>query len=645
MFRTRRPRLAWVAGGLLLLAAHGARAIYLDEDQNITLRARIYSQAAIRIDDSQVETVPTTKSGQLIQQRNFFNPELDAKLNPYFTWLNGTAFDWLSPDDFRFRIAGWGFYDGIYDYGSAQFNNSQKKINASFNNNVPRQPPGCIPGVDQGCNIRQGGWFAIGPNIKLPKDRAVGATTFGEVFPGFELYEPRSIYANQARVNELYLSYTKGPFFLRVGKQSISWGESDTIALLDQSNPFDLTLGAPGFFEDIDEARIPLYTIRSSYNLFESLGPLSSGFLEGYWVPGDWDATTSTVPLLTASPYSPRGVDPQLLSQQPGGIFFPTVQFVFFDHIPKQDISSSRWGIRFQTVINRFLTAQAWVYRAYPTAPVPVKLGYGSPAVPPAIQIGSTGQKTNFFPIVLEHKPSMVYGIAGTFFLEALDGIVRLNAQFFEHEAGFIPQTNLNICPPNSLNPGPCANGKNQITSAGSIPYQDILRYEVGFDRFFFLRWLNPTNSFLVVASAVGAYNASKDSDNPAKDFRFNGQLKPGPVTRCFAVDPKTGKCTRHSDQPFARGAFQDDYVNQNALDAQFQTTFQTDYMHGRLTPRLTFIQFVRGTFAVHPTLTYRWNDSLLFQADLQIIEGAYQSLGFFRDRDQVSVRVTYQLN
>jgi len=37
--------------------------------------------------------------------------------------------------------------------------------------------------------------------------------------------------------------------------------------------------------------------------------------------------------------------------------------------------------------------------------------------------------------------------------------------------------------------------------------------------------------------------------------------------------------------------------------------------------------------------------NSLLFQADYQYISGAYQSLGFFRDRDQASFRVTYQLN
>jgi hypothetical protein len=619
----RVQRLAGVAGGLLLLlSAARAGAIYLDDQQNITLTARIYSQAAIRTEDSAADTVPTTYSGQLVQQRNFFSPELDVKMTSYLNWMRGGAFDWLAPDDLRFRIAAWGFYDGIYDYGSSQFNEQQKIINDSFNNNVPREPNG---------NIRSGGWYVRGQNIKLCRaadengNCAVPNTQFGDVFPGYDLYEPRSIYQNQARVNELYLSYTKGPFFLRIGRQSISWGESDTIAILDQSNPFDLTLAAPGFFEDIDEARIPLYTIRTSYNLFDALGPLSSGFVEGYWVPGMIDATTSTVPLLTASPYSTRGPDVQTTAGQPGGVFPPTFQFVFFDHLLKDDIDSSRWGIRFQTIVNRFLTLQTWVYRTYPQAPVPVKVGNAN-----NLPVNING--TNFFVISLEHKPVMVYGLAGTFFSEWLDGIVRLNAQFFEHEAGFIPERNLNICPVNIQNPRPCPSGRNPISSPGHIPYADILRYEVGFDRFFFFRPLNPSNSFLISASAVGSYNSS-ETGNSSHDFHFNGQLKPGLVRRVPGGPLQV------------RGAFQEDYVNANALDAQFQTTFQTDYMHGRIQPRLTLIQFVRGTFAFHPTVIYRWNDSLLFQADYQYITGAYQSLGFFRDRDQVSLRVTYQLN
>jgi hypothetical protein len=640
MVRTHRPWLTWVAGSVLLLAATGAHAIYLDEDDNVTLRARIYSQGSIRVEDSSATTVPVTEAGQLIQHRNFFNPELDAKLTSYLNWMKGGALDWLMPDDLRFRIAGWGFYDGIYDYGTSQFNTQERILNASFNNGVQ-----CPNRTASGAclTVKPGGWFTMGPNIKLQKAGGtfpnLTPSTFGTVFPGYQVDNPRSIYGDTERVNELYLSYSKGPFFLRFGRQSISWGESDTIALLDQSNPFDLTLGAPGFFEDIDEARIPLYTARASYNLFDSLGPLSSGFVESYWVPGDLDATTATTPILTVSPYSPRGVDPQLLggnnvSQR---VFPPTFQFVFFDHTLKQDFSSSRWGFRFQTVIDRFLTMQAWIYRTFPTSPVPVHLGFqqgktaaGNPIPPPPININGT----NLYVVSLEHKPVMVYGLAGTFFFEPLDSIIRLDAQLFEHEAGFIPEENLRICKKTFTSaPDHICQQKNlsMLTSAGAIPYADILRYEIGLDRFFFFRPLNPTNSFILSTSVVGSYNSSFTSQH---DFRYQGQLKPGDVIR-------PGQTT-----PSVRGTVQDDFVNnEGPLDAQGQITLQTDYMHGRLEPRLTLIGFVRGTYAIHPTLSYRWNDWLLFQADYQRIDGAYQSIGFFRDRDQVSFRVTYQLN
>ena len=82
MVRTQRPWLAWVAGGVLLLAATGARAIYLDEEQNITLRARIYSQAAVRIEDSQVDTVPTTKSRPAGPEPQLLQPRVRRQADP-----------------------------------------------------------------------------------------------------------------------------------------------------------------------------------------------------------------------------------------------------------------------------------------------------------------------------------------------------------------------------------------------------------------------------------------------------------------------------------------------------------------------------------------------------------------------------------
>jgi hypothetical protein len=471
-----------------------------------------------------------------------------------------------------------------------------------------------------------------GPTVNDPENcpgdpSACLVDSLDQFIPGAQLKNPRDIYSSQRRLNELYLSYSKGPFFMRLGKQSISWGEADTIALLDQNNPFDITLGAPGLFQDLDEARIPLWTVRTSFNLFETLGPFSSGFVEAYWVPGDLDINTGILPMLTVSPYSPRGKNPQFSSGFPNA----THQFILLDHIPQKRFENSRYGFRLQTVLNRFFTVQAWLYTHFPQAPVPRH------AAPVVVKGGSAGARTQspglctasfpggcspLFLVETIHDLTTVYGLATTFFVEPLDGILRLEAEFFENEPGFIPQYNLNI--KDQSNPNEVGiPGAGPATHPGSVPVSDIIRWEVGFDRFFFFRALNPTNSFVMSTSNVGAYNMDETS---LKDFRFNGQRIPG--RDILGIDPLPR-----------------DFVDQRRVESFFQITFLTDYLHGRLSPQVTYIQNVRGTYGFHPQLTYRWTDWLLFRLDYVHIGGEYQSFGFFRDRDQIGLRVTYQLN
>jgi len=574
--------LVVIALGIFALT-HSAHGIYLDPGQNISLRARIYSQAGIRIEDSSQDTYPRTEEGQLIQHRNFYNPELDAKLAPYLSSMRGTVMDWLAPDDFRFRLAAWGFYDGIYDYGTSQFNHAQRRINSSYPDLTKRTAAFFLEGSKYNPN---GG-------------------TLNRIFPDHDLLEPRSVYANQQRINELYLSYTKGPLFVRVGKQGISWGESDTIALLDQNNPFDVTLGAPGIFQDLDEARIPLWTVRASYKLFELWGPLSSTFVEAYWVPGDLDTNTGWTPILTASPYSPRGPDPQ--SSVPPLV---PVQIVFLDRVPEEKMSNSRWGVRVQTLVNRFLTASTWYYTHFPNQPVPFARG----SVP-------TDQGVNVATIQTVHELTSVIGASASFFLEQLDGIVRLEAEYFDNEPGFIPEQNF-AAMSHLLQPGWCTPDA-QGRSPCRVPKADFLRWEIGFDRFFFLRALNPTNSFTLITALVGSYNLDETG---RQDFRLAGQLKPGKTEPMEIPSPN-------------------DYVQLKKVEGFVQTALQTDYWHGRLTPRLTTLLHSRGTYAILPSVRYRWTDWLLFDLSVIHIGGCYQGFGFFRDRDQLSFRVTYQLN
>ncbi len=584
MRRTVTPRSQWVLLGALLVASmtRQAGAVYLDEGQNISLRARVYSQASIRVEDSKTDTIPTTKAGQLVSNRNFYNPELEAKLLP----MLGT---WLSPyaDDLSFRAAAWGFYDGVYDYGSGQFHDQARQVNATFGDfSNPRQ--------------QHQAWYLEGPTIDTK------AKTFDQVFPGYEVQNPRDIYGHRQRINELYLNYAKGPFFLRLGRQAISWGEADTIALLDQNNPFDVTLGAPGIFQDLDEARIPLWTARTSLNLFDNLGPLSSGFVEAYLVPGDIDTETGILPILTASPYTVRGNDPNqnpvLVDACKNTGLCP--QFVLFDHRPPKNFEKSRWGVRFQTVVNGAYTVQAWYYTHFPNAPVPLK---NTPTI-----VGTGARRTNLFIISTEHRLTHVAGAATSFFVEPLDSILRAEVEYFFNEPGFVPERSLLI--PSQREPN-----LNPLGGPGDLQHADIVRWETGLDRFFFIHPLNPSNSFLGVIAFVGMVNLD---ETPQRDFRMNGQQKPGTT-----------------------GQNADDFVQQKQVEGFAEVHTQTDYMHGRLTPQLTVIANIRGTYAVQPQVTYRFYDWLLFDLNWAHIGGEYQSLGFFKDRDQISARMTLQLN
>ncbi|GIW40523.1 MAG: hypothetical protein KatS3mg076_1100 [Candidatus Binatia bacterium] len=671
--------LGWLLAGVFLLGGVvPARALFLDDQQSVSFRAKVYSQAAIRLEDTDLpeglsreenDTEPEVRQGQLVQHRNFFLPELDVKLNRYARNLRGTFLDFLAPDDLGFRLTAWGFYDGIYDYGTSQFGEQQSRINPNFRRydagicaGDPERNPDkgkpCSSGSDcsSGVCMPAGAWFLEGEKLRLPegctvvdenglvrgRPRECFVDSLEELFPDHELKRPRDIYASQVRVNELYLNYSKGPFFLRIGKQAISWGEADTIALLDQNNPFDVTLAAPGIFQDLDEARIPLWTVRASYSLFDVLGPFSSGFVEAYWVPGFIDTNTGILPILTASPYSTRGRDPQFSSGFPN----ETHQFILFDHVPERKFSNSRYGFRFETLFRRSYTLQAWFYTHFPQAPVPRHVA------PVNVKPGTNGARINqticgpFFgqgcsPLFITevvHDLTSVYGLAGTFFLEPLDGILRLEAEYFENEPGFIPQFNLNIrCTPpepGQEKKGACSAedarrdaivrpAVDSVNDPGIVPKADILRYEIGFDRFFFVRPLNRANSFTMVVSHVGQYNFSETGH---RDFKFGGVRKPG------------------TDQ-LGRSPVPPDFVDLKPYEAFWQATILTNYLHGRLTPQITWVQDLRGTYVFHPTLEYRWSDSLILKADLVHIGGAYKGPGFFRDKDQIAFRVTYQLN
>ncbi len=640
-------RRAWVRAvvcGLVLGAASSAHAYFLDETRNFEIRLRAYAGVAIATESSregprdpatgrELAHSPDIAPGDILSQRNFYNPEFDAKLTDYTRWTQDVpGFSLISPEEFKFHFAWWGFYDGIFDYANPKWRDAldaAPRARQSESNDIP-----------------------------------------GESFNfNDENKNPRNILGKRNRINELYLDFTKGRFFTRIGRQSIAWGESDTIILLDVINNFDLTYGAPGFFQDLEEARIPFWAMRNTIKLIDNWGSLSSVFTDMYVVPGPVDTTVPiTAPAFFGFPYSQPGTDPH---RNPGFSYLVNpvpLQVVIVDRIPKNIWSETRWGVRLAGVVGREHTVQGWFFRTYPTAPVPLLLG-SVPSIsttapfPPTliddrgfrtpVCLDSNGNQIKFGnghtpagrpckfarPIVtaLYRRLTSVAGLADSYYSGTLGGIIRAEAEMFINQDAFIPSENLD---PQVQVPG----GSKKVNT---IPKANYLRYSVGYDRFFFFRPLNPSNSFILVAAINGQWNTSSGRH---KDFRYNGLAKPSknqvegqiiPGVAVCAHRPPDGKFPLACQQAPAKN-FEDEYEVEQFL----QVALQTDYLHGRLEPRIVSILDPSGIFGFQTSFTYRFTDYLLGNVTFVAVEGSRKAgLAVFRDRDQVQMKMIYQLN
>jgi hypothetical protein len=591
------------------------QAIYLDGNRDFEIRARFYSEVAVAAEESEPQTVPARSPFQLIEHRNFFNPEFEARLARYQPF---------HLDDLSFRLALWGFYDGIYDYGTSQYERAIDRLQGRISQGHTETAP--LTRTDTLVDPRK--------VYEYQPDPVLGG--YGDV---------------PFRINEAYVNIAKGPLFLRIGRQAISWGESDTVALLDANNPFNQTLGITGVFQDVDEARIPLWTLRGTYNLFDAWGPIASAFAEAYLVPGSIDTTVSPTPIPTVSPYSPPQGDPQSLINGlvPPDIQGPIVdgalggiQIGLYDHLPSRTMDNSRYGVRLGGIIARDYTTSVWFYRTFATAPVPRFLPLDLSRAPIR---GRGGTGPTQLVTELHHGLENVFGAATSFFSEKLDGIVRTEVEYFLNEPAFIPNKNIpfeaELRAP-TLRPLLTALGQAPKPGPieGSIPRADFLRFELGFDRFFFFRPLNPSNSFTWVTAYVGQWNLSETFTD--EDYRFGGQQKPTDTgTRIGANASNLTIQTIGKLHTVAK-----DFVDLYPYESFFQTHLETQYMHGRLTPAVTAVIGLNGTYVFPFGVTYRYSDNLLLDLRYILLGGAFAfPTGYFRDRSQLSARVTVLLN
>jgi hypothetical protein len=260
----------WVfAVAIILLLPATTWGYFFDDRREMSLSGFAYMRGTWALANDDIGNFKGLwQRGNLVQQRNFVTLEWRHNLNRIsrefptlgegFRFLNFDALDYYL--NMRFE------YDGVWWFGGSAARHlrqgGENHWNKYWGNTRPAYP---------GQFTR---WNNFGFQTIRRRDK--------ELLWNLRLFEA-------------YANITKGPLFVRIGRQNLSWGEADGFRLLDQINPLDNNFG--GFTTALDERRIPLNMIRAQWS-FGTVGPIGDLTAEGFYSvdqeTGAWPTTGGT---------------------------------------------------------------------------------------------------------------------------------------------------------------------------------------------------------------------------------------------------------------------------------------------------------------------------------------------------------------
>jgi hypothetical protein len=639
----RHSKLAWLVLTAFTagMVARTARAITLDDRGEMKLGLRAYT--AVRIGTQRLGgstdplNYPSSPSGHVRQNRYFLQLDFDHDLTRLAQTGWGPArlfglldqgFDalgWQGQSDVKYTAQYRGQGEGIYDYGPGEYNDGSDRLRA-FRGNVPRVS---IPSLN------------VNLHRRLP-----------EKFIDDRVSRLRRIARQRHQLFLAYLDWERGPVFIRVGKQILAWGETDVFRLLDNINPLDDSFG--GFFIALDERRVPLEMVRSSYR-FGDVGPMQDAFLEGFVATGHSVSTWPGIP--NGSPWAP------------GGIANPNPQIVTKVNLP--DASQVRGGARFVFNYKDVTTTLAHYYTYFDVPGIRFRLP-GPVQCKGETSATDTARYCN--PIIASQNfPRVpVTGLSVTFPVPSWYTIIRSEAAYFVGE----PMNRQGTGDPNDclaakgtaaynrcvaqnnrlggLNPFVYPRFIDPTTARKGPFYGELLQLNtfnaaVGADINRFIRWLNPTQTFLFstqffykhvfdspgdLVLPVPFRNIPVGNETPIVGTKgtINQLLQSiGTTTGCGVGNGKRRPC------PLQPRLYR-------LADNRFLQTLliTTSYSGGRVVPGF-------GMF-------YDWQGAIVFQPGVQLVRDPFRvvfdytriegaptgQFGTVRDRDNVRFQVEY---
>ncbi len=520
-----------------------SEAFFVDENGTLSLKAKVQTRASIRLQDADGWTYPgNTSVGNLVQWRNLALIELDHDLKELTKSLDILVPLRALKIRSKYHLVGRFMYEGVYDVGPQAFRDVKDRDKENIDS-----------------------------------------------------------FTQQYDLWECYLDLSRGPAFVRIGRQNLAWGETDIFRLLDGINPLDNTFGGP--FEDLDDRRIPLWMLRGSYNVGD-VWPLYSLTLEGFWVPGTWDARVAPFPPLATVYSAPL---PEVL--------FPFVRVV----TPDKSLSNSRWGVRLMGLIGTNVNVSIAHYKSFLDAPaLHSVVGRDVPVL----------TDLNDLTLEVSYPDVQVTGASVSFWESHTDLVFRGEVAMFWDEPVFIPEESLATLYGPTLSLPPLVldlaaemlgvdvrdlglDGLPLNPRSGTIPKKNILRFVIGLDRQIWIRSLNKTSTFFLSMQYFGSWVTDYDD-----------RMRQIPPIYPALIDFPRVKETEHV----------------------FTALLTTLYRKGTITPQLALAYDVRGAWLIMPAVNFI-QGPFRFTLQYSAIQGNFTGLGLFRDRDQISFSLTYLLN
>ncbi len=645
----RHSNLAFLVLGALVVAtiARNASAFPIDERGDMKLGLRAYT--AIRIGtekiggDTDPLNYPSSPPGHVRQHRYFLQLDFDHDLTRigHDGWgparligLIDQAFNsmgWQGTTTSKYTVQYRGEGEGIYDYGPSEYSDSAAALR-KFRLNTPS------------VHIDEGPPLNVHVNLKR---------TLPEEFIRARVDKLRRIARQRHRLFLAYLDWERGPLFVRIGRQILAWGETDVFRLLDNINPLDDSFG--GFFIALDERRLPIEMVRSSYR-FGDLGPMQDGFLEAFAATGKRVATFPGIP--NGSPWAPGGI------ANPNPVVATTVK--------GPDETDIRGGARLVFTYKDVTTTLAHYYTYLDIPGVRFRL-------PGARQCAGESAATNTArfcnPIIAtqEYPRVPISGLSVTFPVPQFYTIIRSEAAYFQGEpmnrqgqgdsndtfaAKGTPGYRRLVAQNNTeggLDPFVYPRFIDPATArvhplVGKLLQRDTFNAAIGADINRFVRWLNPTQTFFITTQLFYKHIFDSPGDLilpvPFRNTRVGNQIPVvgtkgdvnGVLTNVFGATVGCGNGKGQRKPCKLRPRFlhlNDDRFLQTLL-------ITTSYSGGRIVPSMGMFYDWQGAIVFQPGVQLV-RDPFRFIFDYTRIEGAPTGqFGAVRDRDNVRFQVEY---